>query len=96
MRCDTCTRSNDDKTKGTCEKCMAAHFKGNDDAFYEPIPKKKFTVHVFYKDSETVFDEVFGNVVNHYFMDKWLVIEGIGHKTYLRVDNIQRIEVEDE
>ena len=92
MRCVTCVRFADDRTKGTCEKCMAEHFKGNDDAFYEPMPEKKFTVHVIHKSREKVFD----NVINHYFMDKWLVVEGIGYKNYLRTDDIQEIEVKDD
>ena len=92
MKCNTCIRFADDRTKGTCEKCMAEHFKGNEDAFYEPMPKKRFKLRVCYDPDDRVFD----NVINHYFMDKWLVIEGIGYKNYLRTDDIQEIEVKDD
>lgn len=95
MRCDTCVRFADDRTKGTCEKCMAEHFKGNDDAFYEPIPKKRFKLYVCYESDDRSYTS-FDNVINHYFMDKWLVVEGIGYKNYLRTDDIQEIEVKDD
>lgn len=96
MKCDTCVRVNDDKTKGTCEKCMAEHFKGNDDAFYEPMPEKKFKLQVCYDSDDRIYYKSFDNVINHYFMDKWLVVEGIGYKNYLRTDDIQEIEVNDD
>ena len=96
MKCDTCVRFADDRTKGTCEKCMAEHFKGNDDAFYEPIPKKRFKLHVCFDCDDRLFDRLFDNVINHYFMDKWLVVEGIGYKNYLRTDYIQEIQVYDD
>ena len=96
MKCDTCVRFADDRTKGTCEKCMAEHFKGNDDAFYEPMPEKKFKLQVCYDSDDGIYYKSFDNVTNHYFMDKWLVVEGIGYMNYLRTDDIQEIEVNDD